>query len=1420
MASALAVLFLFSNSLVASAEQAGSSSVAPESTTSVPVSEPAAEKALFAITFYDYEGQPFGEAQQVEEGGFAAEPQAVPALPDGKEFAGWFAEGSETAYDFASLAVQGNLALYARYQDAAASTAARAPRQTTGENATEYTVTFVADSNENKNVPVAPGAAVENPGAPGILPEGMVAFRGWFAEGSDEEYNFASPVTGNLTLTARFSSTWLVQYKNGGQVVDSHEVAPGAVVPTISGSVAISPPEGQRLMYWYVEGDASATPFVYGTRATADLVLVPHFSNTYYVYFVTGGSDIDPQVVTSGSKANVPSAPTKIGFTFRYWSATEGGAEYSFNTPVTADLTLYAVWNAKTVSYKIVYWMEKPNIAGDAGTDKNNYQFAASVDKSGVPAGSALSLTQAQVEQARTSAVTAALPYTNYSHHDTNVTVLGNGATVINVYYKRTVYTLNFDLYKSGATLQAGNTTYYDGSGIEYSFTAKYEQDISNLWPTNVRHNNSAFGGWKSQNSTTSQNRLLTKRLVLTSDLIPTNASSYQLNAKWDGGNRAYTVKYFIESINGNVPGAVQKNFGGSSRWYLEEIKYTETIYLSDNDNFGAKKIDGVDHVGTDSKTSGQNRYYSFYYTRNSYTLSFNTMGGSAIGNQTLKYGAGVTAPTPPTKVQDGVTYVFDGWYIDAEYNQAYNFSGATMPASNLQLFAKWKSTEFTVTYYDVAEGASPVATQTYGRNEYVTTPEAYIVGQGYEGKGEFLGWYYYSTSGLLAFNTSTPITKSWELHASWKTGGFSVSYDLNGAGGTTPVDGNSYTLDQLTRLADGSGITPPSGKIFIGWAVEGDTSGKIYYANSIYKVNSRVTFVAQYGSANEYVKIHFVENYKGSQTTKSFVVKKGQEATLADGNLFVQANAVLTGWSANANGSNPTYALGAAYTVGGTDVTLYGIWEATGYSVSFTAGANGSINQGQTTVFSKLPTGTTWGSAITVPAVTADPGYYFAGWSPSLPESGALIESDLVFTATFESKTGITVTADTASREYNGTALTKGTATVTAGALKAGHTLEVSMTAASTITNAGSTANTLASVKILSGTTDVTAQYNITPAAGTLTINKKQASISVNAASKTYGEADPATFSGSVSGLVNSGDLGAITYGRAAGDEAKQNAGDDIALTAFYTENPNYEVTVTTAKLTINKRQASIAADNTGKTYGEDDPSLTATTNGVAPGETLNYSLSRKAGEDVGTYPITVTLGSNPNYNLSATNGVFTITASGGLSVSAPNVSVFYDGLPHSTAATALPTDASILYSNDNGATYTLAEAPTYTNAGSYTVYFQATRNGYTAAAGTATVTISPKEATISVENTSKTYGEADPAFSGSVSGLVADDDLGAITYGRAAGDEAKQNAGDNITLTASYTENPNYTVTVTTGKLTINKMQAAISVDNASKT
>src|SRR5205085_1939978 len=82
--------------------------------------------------------------------------------------------------------------------------------------------------------------------------------------------------------------------------------------------------------------------------------------------------------------------------------------------------------------------------------------------------------------------------------------------------------------------------------------------------------------------------------------------------------------------------------------------------------------------------------------------------------------------------------------------------------------------------------------------------------------------------------------------------------------------------------------------------------------------------------------------------------------------------------------------------------------------------------------------------------------------------------------------------------------------------------------------------------------------------------------------------------------------------------------------ITVTLGSNPNYSVTKTDSSLMVDAKTATVAADLKTKTYGDANPSLTATVTGTVNGDSLDYSLATTALQfsGVGSYPITVTVG------------------------------------------------------------------------------------------------------------------------------------------------------------------------------------------------
>ena len=131
--------------------------------------------------------------------------------------------------------------------------------------------------------------------------------------------------------------------------------------------------------------------------------------------------------------------------------------------------------------------------------------------------------------------------------------------------------------------------------------------------------------------------------------------------------------------------------------WYLDDTKYDFNTAVTGNMTLTAK------------------------WTANSYTITFDTGGGSAIAPITQDYGTQITAPADPTR--EGYTFI--GW------DKAIP---ATMPAEDLTVTAQWRINQYTITFD--TDGGSEIApiTQDYGTQ--ITAP-ADPTREGYT----FIGW-------------------------------------------------------------------------------------------------------------------------------------------------------------------------------------------------------------------------------------------------------------------------------------------------------------------------------------------------------------------------------------------------------------------------------------------------------------------------------------------------------------------------------------------------------------------------------------------------------------------------------------------------------------------------------------------------------
>jgi hypothetical protein len=160
---------------------------------------------------------------------------------------------------------------------------------------------------------------------------------------------------------------------------------------------------------------------------------------------------------------------------------------------------------------------------------------------------------------------------------------------------------------------------------------------------------------------------------------------------------------------------------------------------------------------------------------------------------------------------------------------------------------------------------------------------------------------------------------------------------------------------------------------------------------------------------------------------------------------------------------------------------------------------------------------------------------------------------------------------------------------------------------------------------------------YIFTSTNGILSVTPASLTVTANTLSKIYGEIDP-VLTYSTSGLINSDTLSG-NLARASGE----NVGN-YAITQGNLANPNYTLNYVGAELGISPANLTITANPQSKTFGEADPKLTFSIQGLVGEDKLTGELSRVAGETVKTYEITSNVSAGDNYKLSYIPNLLTI--------------------------------------------------------------------------------------------------------------------------------------------------------------------------------
>lgn len=450
---------------------------------------------------------------------------------------------------------------------------------------------------------------------------------------------------------------------------------------------------------------------------------------------------------------------SRTGYTFAGWAeSADGSVVYSDGASYTigaAAATLYAKWDAASnTAYKVRHWQQKTSGAKAVYND-SNYSVYETDNLSGVTGGQ----TAAAV---KTYSGFTDAPFTQKE-------IAADGTTIVDVYYNRNSYELNFNanggtivtpsqdfyykvpaaiktasaltLAKTGHTFAGwaesatGNVLYSDGGSytIDAAAATLYAKWNANTYTVTFNANGGTLAvssqGFVYDTATaikTAAALSLTRTGYTfagwatseTGDVVYSDGDSYTIGAanvtlyaRWNAATTTvYKARHWQQKVGGSLGLYNETNYS---------IQETENLSGTTGNQTAAaaKTYSGFSNADITQKTiaADGSTIVDIYYNRNQYTLSFETNGGTIVTpSQNFYYGVPTAIKTASALNLTKTGYTFAGWATSSTESVVYSDGGNyTIGAADASLTAKWNANTYTVKFNSNG-GSGSMANQSF----------------------------------------------------------------------------------------------------------------------------------------------------------------------------------------------------------------------------------------------------------------------------------------------------------------------------------------------------------------------------------------------------------------------------------------------------------------------------------------------------------------------------------------------------------------------------------------------------------------------------------------------------------------------------------------------------------------------------------
>ena len=489
-------------------------------------------------------------------------------------------------------------------------------------------------------------------------------FHGWVLTGYniDAKNHYAS-----INLKAQYEIiTYTISYDLGGGTANS---LPNTYNTEESVSIPNPTKEGYTFLGWTGLDLSTATiDYVLPQGSTGNKTYTATWkANDYKIYLnANGGAVSKTEIDVTFDSAFVLPEPTFNGYDFKGWFDANSTKFVSGTYKTASNLYLIASWDAH--DYSITY-----NLGGGTNDPRNPATYT--IEDSDI-----------------TLKDPSRKGYTFTGWTTSAISTPTKDLKIIKGSTGNLTFTANWSANEYAVTVDLNG-----GECDTTSYTFTFDSAYSIAKPTRVGY-------------------VFDKFTYNDSDVLSTSgtwsiANDIEIKANWiANADTKYIVNHYTEDLDGEGYTKVDTdNLAGYSDSSI-------TVNANTYEGFTAQKTSQKITIAADGST-----VVDFYYTRNSYTISFVTNGGSSIDSKTYKYEEQI--PSTLKAIRDG--YTFAGWYTDEKQTTLFD----KMPAHDQTVYAYYseetKASFFTYTF----SGQEVTIIKGKGLSGHVVVPE-YIAGK------------------------------------------------------------------------------------------------------------------------------------------------------------------------------------------------------------------------------------------------------------------------------------------------------------------------------------------------------------------------------------------------------------------------------------------------------------------------------------------------------------------------------------------------------------------------------------------------------------------------------------------------------------------------------------------------------------------